>query len=136
MMQASIMMCTVFVIAAVLLGSVILYNLGTLSYNERYYEMATLKVLGFSNSRIRRLMIQQNLWLSVIGIILGLPVGYQFILVLLSTVQATIDITVYIPLSIYLFSILGTLLLSWAINRLLSGKVYHIDMVAALKANE
>ncbi len=136
MMQASIMMCTVFVIAAVLLGSVILYNLGTLSYNERYYEMATLKVLGFSDSRIRRLMIQQNLWLSVIGIVLGLPVGYQFILVLLSTVQATIDMTVYIPISIYLFSILGTLLLSWAINRLLSRKVYHIDMVAALKANE
>lgn len=136
MMQASIMMCSIFVAAAVLLGSVILYNLGTLSYNERYYEMATLKVLGFSNMRIRKLMIQQNLWLSIIGIILGLPAGYSFILVLLSTVQATIDITVYIPMYIYLFSILGTLLLSWGINRLLSRKVYHIDMVAALKANE
>lgn len=136
LMQASIMMCSIFSIAAVLLGSVILYNLGTLSYNERYYEMATLKVLGFSNSRIRKLMIQQNLWLTIIGIILGLPVGYQFILILLSTVQATIDMTVYIPTAIYLLSILGTFGLSWMINRLLSRKVYHIDMVSALKANE
>ena len=44
------MLSVVFLIMAVLLGSVILYNLGSLSYMERYRDMATLKVLAFTTS--------------------------------------------------------------------------------------
>lgn len=33
--------------AAVILGVIVLYNLGIMSYLERYKELATLKVLGF-----------------------------------------------------------------------------------------
>ena len=56
-----------------LLGSVILYNLGSLPYMERYRDMATLKVLGFHDKRIRSLMVQQNLWLAALGAAIGLP---------------------------------------------------------------
>lgn len=136
MFNASLIMFGIFLIAAVLLGTVILYNLGTLSYMERYKDMATLKVLGFSNLRIQKLMIQQNIWLTLLGIVVGLPVGYALLLTMLSTVQNSIDITIYIPPYVYTASILGTYLLSWLINKCLAHKVYHIDMVAALKANE
>ena len=34
-----------------LLGSVILYNLGSLPYMERYRDMATLKVLAFTTTQ-------------------------------------------------------------------------------------
>ena len=47
MLNASVMLSMLFLVCAVLLGGVILYNLGTLSYMERYRDMATLKVLGF-----------------------------------------------------------------------------------------
>ena len=66
-------MIWLLVIAAVALGIVVLYNLGVMSYTERYREMATLKVVGFKNSKIGRLLISQNLWLTVIGILIGLP---------------------------------------------------------------
>ena len=95
MLNASIMLSTLFLIMAVLLGSVILYNLGTLSYMERYRDMATLKVLGFNNKSIRKLMIQQNLWLTIIGIIIGLPIGYGLLGIMVSTVQTSIDMEVY-----------------------------------------
>lgn len=39
-------MVAVFVLAAVVLGVVVLYNLGVMSYMERYRELATLKVDG------------------------------------------------------------------------------------------
>lgn len=136
MMEASTILFGIFLIAAILLGSVILYNLGTLSYMERYKDMATLKVLGFSNKRVQKLMIQQNLWLTLIGILLGLPTGYALLLTMLDTIQASLDLTLFIPYAVYAVSILGTLLLSWFINKCLSYKIYHINMVAALKANE
>ncbi len=136
MLDASVMLCSLFLFMAILLGSVILYNLGTLSYMERYRDMATLKVLGFNNKRLKKLMIQQNLWLTFIGVIIGLPVGYSLLLVMLGTVQASIDINVYTPYYVYLASLLGTFLLSWLINKLIAQKIKNIDMVSALKVNE
>lgn len=136
MMEASIILFAIFLIAAILLGSVILYNLGTLSYMERYKEIATLKVLGFSNKKVQKLMVQQNLWLTLIGIFLGLPTGYALLLTMLDTVQPSLDLTLFIPYTVYAVSILGTFLLSWFISKCLSYKIYHINMVAALKANE
>ena len=130
------MLSMLFLVCAVLLGGVILYNLGTLSYMERYRDMATLKVLGFHNQRIRKLMIQQNIWLTIAGIVIGLPAGYGLTILMLSTVQDSIDIRVYIPAYTYIISILGTFLLSWSISKFLSRKVYRIDMVSALKLNE
>ncbi|MBP5224098.1 MAG: ABC transporter permease, partial [Lachnospiraceae bacterium] len=68
-------MVLILVAAAVLLGIVVLYNLGVMSYVERSRELATLKVLGFKSKKIGRLLISQNIWLTVIGVILGLPAG-------------------------------------------------------------
>lgn len=135
-LNASVMLSMLFLVCAVLLGGVILYNLGTLSYMERYRDMATLKVLGFHNQRIRKLMIQQNIWLTIAGIVIGLPAGYGLTILMLSTVQDSIDIRVYIPAYTYIISILGTFLLSWSISKFLSRKIYRIDMVSALKLNE
>lgn len=136
LLDASTMLSAVFLIMAVLLGSVILYNLGSLSYMERSRDMATLKVLGFRDQRIRRLMVQQNLWLTVTGIVIGLPAGMGLLQVMISTVQMSIDMSAYAPLSVYGFSVLGTLVLSWMINQALARKIRGIDMVAALKINE
>lgn len=45
------MMIGILVVAALGLGMVVLYNLGVMSYTERYREMATLKVVGFRDKR-------------------------------------------------------------------------------------
>lgn len=136
MMDATMMMLAVFSIAAVLLGSVILYNLGTLAYMERAYELATLKVLGFQSNSIRKIMIQQNLWLTIIGIIAGIPGGYWLLGFMLTTIQSSMDVMLYLPLSVVLLSSLGTLLLSFLMMIFVSKKIKDIDMVSALKADE
>ncbi len=136
MLNASLMLSVLFLTMAVLLGGVILYNLGTLSYIERYRDMATLKVLGFNDKSIRKLMIQQNLWLTFIGIIIGLPAGYGLIIIMLGTIQSSIDMSSYVPSFVYMISALGTFIISWIISKTLSRKVKSIDMVSALKINE
>ena len=47
-------MIVLLIVIASLLGIVIIYNLGVLSFSEKQYQFATLKVLGFKKTRSRR----------------------------------------------------------------------------------
>ena len=136
MMEGMVTMIMLLVTGAVILGSVMLYNLGVLSYLERYREFATMKVLGFADKKIRKIMIQQNVWLSAAGILLGIPAGYGLLYYMLSTIPDSMDIIVYIRALSFVFSVAGTLVLSWIISKVVSRKIPRINMVEALKARE
>lgn len=38
-------------------------------------ELATLKVMGLKSGKLRNLLLTQDLWLSAIGFLLGIPCG-------------------------------------------------------------
>lgn len=134
MMKSMIMLIIVF---AVGLGAIIIYNMGILSYSEKQYQFATLKVLGFSDKKIRKIFVQQNNWITVLSIIIGLPTGYYMTSWIFKSVIAdNYDFGAYINLSTYLIAIIGTILVSTIVSRMLSKKVNKIDMVSSLKANE
>lgn len=57
MMRSMIILIIFF---AIILGAIIIYNMGILSYSEKKYQFATLKVLGFDNSKIKKIFIEQN----------------------------------------------------------------------------
>lgn len=134
MMKSMIMLIIVFAIG---LGAIIIYNMGILSYSEKQYQFATLKVLGFSDKKIRKIFVQQNNWITVLSIIIGLPTGYYMTSWIYESVIAdNYDLSAYINLSTYLIAIVGTILVSTIVSRMLSKKVNKIDMVSSLKANE
>lgn len=134
MMKSMIMLIIVFAIG---LGAIIIYNMGILSYSEKQYQFATLKVLGFNDKKIRKIFVQQNNWITVLSIIIGLPTGYYMTSWIYESVIAdNYDLSVYINLSTYLIAIIGTILVSIIVSRMLSKKVNKIDMVSSLKANE
>lgn len=136
MMESMNSIIFILIIAACLLGGVVLYNLGTLSFLERQRELATLKVLGFSSHKLKRLISQQNIWLTCIGILFGIPCGYGLIYMMIITIGESMDILIQIDVRTYIFTITGTYLLSYFITRVLSKKLSHIDMVSALKSIE
>ena len=129
-------MVYVMVTAAVLLGVVVLYNLGVLSFVEKTREVATLKVLGFRSSKIRNILQKQNIWLTVIGIVAGLYAGWYMLYVICTTVSDTLDMFPIIYPLTYLYSVGGTFLVSVTVNFMFSKKVRTIDMVDALKGVE
>lgn len=134
MMKSMIMLIIVFAIG---LGAIIIYNMGILSYSEKQYQFATLKVLGFSDKKIRKIFVEQNNWITVLSIIIGLPTGYYMTSWIFKSVIAdNYDFSAYINLSTYLIAIIGTILVSTVVSRMLSKKVNKIDMVSSLKANE
>ena len=136
MMEMMNAMVYIMVIAAVLLGVVVLYNLGVLSFVEKTREVATLKVLGFRSSKIRNILQKQNIWLTVVGIAVGLYVGWLMLYVICTTVSDTLDMYPIISIPTYIYSIGGTFLVSIVVNFMFSKKVKTIDMVDALKGVE
>ncbi|MBQ6431281.1 MAG: ABC transporter permease [Oscillospiraceae bacterium] len=129
-------MVFILVIAAVLLGIVVLYNLGVMSYVERSRELATLKVLGFRSKKIARLLISQNLWLTVIGVALGLPAGLGTLQWMLSALAAEYELKLMLGPLTYTVSILLTFGVSLLVGWMVARKNKKIDMVEALKDAE
>ena len=129
-------MIWLLVLAAVVLGIVVLYNLGVMSYVERYREMATLKVIGFRDAKIGRLLISQNLWLTVIGVAVGMPLGIGVLQYLLTALASEYELKLVLGLPTWLVSILLTFGVSLAVGLMVARKNRHIDMVAALKTEE
>ena len=128
------MMIYVLVIFSGVLGFVVLYNLGTMSYVERYRELATLKVLGFKNKKIRWILIAQNIFSTVVGIIIGCPVGYVTLVELYKALASNYELTVVCEWYVYVISIAVTFAVSLIVSYLTSLKVKKINMVESLKA--
>ena len=124
----------VLVAASVLLCLIVLYNLGIMSYMERYREMATLKVLGFRNKAIGRLLISQNLWIALAGTLLGIPAGIWALNYLMDMLAGEYEMeTIIGPLSILPAVALNlgvALIVGWMIAR----RNRAINMVEALKS--
>ena len=130
-------MLVLIISIAVILGSIIIYNLGILSYSEKQYQFATLKVLGFDDKRIQKLFVKQNNWIAILAIIIGLPLGFYLTDWLFKTaIEEHYDFGASITIVTYLIASVGTFLVSILVSKFLSRKVKSIDMVLSLKGNE
>lgn len=133
LMYVSIIVLAVF---AVILSLVVLYNLGVMSYVERYRELATLKVVGFRDKHIGRILISQNIWLTVIGILIGLPAGAGVLHYLIEALAAEYEMQAVVGPVTCGVSIVLTLGVSLLVGFFVSRKNRKIDMVEALKGTE
>lgn len=127
------LMVAILIVAAVILGTVVLYNLGIMSYIERKRELATLKVLGFRDKKITHLFVSQNLWLTLAGIIIGLPGGTGVLYILIKALCGEYELKLTISGFTVFASVLLTLGVSLLVGAAVAGKNRKIDMVESLK---
>ncbi|MBQ9766891.1 MAG: ABC transporter permease [Lachnospiraceae bacterium] len=135
-MEIMNIMVLIFVVGAVLLGVIVLYNLGVMSYVERSHELATLKVLGFKDKQIGKILISQNIWLTVLGVLIGLPAGVGVLYVLIISLVSEYELKLTLGFLTYAVSILVTFGVSIAVGLVVARKNKKIDMVEALKGAE
>ena len=133
-MSGSIMMMvSILIFFAILLAIVVLYNLGILSFTEIEREIATLKVLGFKTGDLRKLLLTQNIIFTAIGFILGIPLGFYLMTLM---VDAAGESLYYIPsltLGNIILSGVITFAVSIVVNLLFSSKIKNLNMVESLK---
>ena len=122
---------------ALALAFVICYNMGLMNFVERLREYATLKVLGYHQKEIRRLILNENLIITILGVLCGVYPGYLLTDVVMHTCEPE---TSYYPgmpnLQSVILACVITFFFSIFIQLVLTRKVRKIDMVEALKSVE
>lgn len=127
----------VIIVCGGLLALIVLLNLGNINISEREREIATVKVLGFYKKETLNYVFRENMILTIIGIILGLPAGkllHKFIME-----QINIDIVTFksqIFGTSFIVSVGIVFIFSLLVNLLLRRKIMEINMIEALKCND
>ena len=123
--------------AALGLAFVICYNMGLMNFTERTRDYATLKVLGYHQKEIRRLMLRENDITALLGVAFGIPPGVLLVDVILKSCEfeSMVFAANITWQSIALASAI-TFVFTWLIEWVLTRKVRSIDMVEALKSVE
>ena len=134
-MMKSMIVLIIFI--AIILCIVIIYNLGILSFSEKEYQFSTLKVLGFDDKKIKNIFIKQNIWITLISIVIGLPLGYLLVEYLFKVaIEEHYDFSAYITLRSYIISSIVTYITTYIVSSRLAKRINKIDMVSSLKSNE
>jgi len=129
-------MIYLLILAASVLSIVVLYNLGLLAFTEMERDMATLKVMGLQTSKLRGLLLTQNIWFSLIGYALGIPGGLLLINAITASSGDSFDFPIRLHIPTVLISFAITFGLSVLVNLMFSRKIKRLNMVESLKAIE
>ena len=135
-MEIMNMMVGMMAVFSILMIVVVLYNSGVLSFHERVKEFATLKVLGLRSSKIRRILSMQNLWLSIIGIIIGAPLGNVSLNAMINTNGENFDYNLMLAPADYVIAGIFVMIISMLVSFVFSKRIRKLDMVETLKGVE
>lgn len=130
------MMVVMMAVFSILMIVVVLYNSGVLSFNERVKEFATLKVLGLQSSKIRKILSIQNLWLSIIGILIGAPLGNVSLNAMINTNGENFDYNLSLAPVDYIIAGILVMIISMLVSFMFSKRIRSLNMVETLKGVE
>ena len=125
----------ILIIFGGLLAFVVLYNLGIVSFFEQIRSLATLMVLGFFDKEIKQLVLTENIIFTMIGILIGAPLGHLLTGMILNTID-TMNFQTFVKPFSYILSGILTLVFAMIVNLMLGRQMRKIDMLGALKSVE
>lgn len=125
------------VICAALLAFIVLYNLTNINITERIREIATIKVLGFYPKETSAYVFRENIILTAISAIVGLPLGKALHAFVMSQVKINLlSFDIHIEPVSYLLAVAATFLFALIVNFALYFKLNNISMTESLKSIE
>jgi putative ABC transport system permease protein len=127
----------ILIVFSGLLAFAVMMVLGRMNYYERTRELATLKVLGFYKKEMERLVLRENIWITIFGLPFGYIIGTLLLRVILQ--QATtpdLEILPRIAVASIVIGFAFILAFTMLVNYVMGGKFKGIDMVVSLKSVE
>lgn len=137
MMQSMNYIVLLVIGCAAALAFIVLYNLSNINITERVREIATLKVLGFYPGETSSYVFRENIMLTFIGAVVGLPVGiflHRFVMSCINIDMVTFDVRI-LPLS-YVYAFVLTMVFAALSDLFMRRKLDQIDMAESLKSIE
>ncbi|MBO5425960.1 MAG: ABC transporter permease, partial [Lachnospiraceae bacterium] len=119
------------------LAFIVLFNLSNINITERVREIATIKVLGFYSRETGAYVFRENLVLTVMGIIVGIPLGVLLNGFIISQIKVDMFIIkeTLLPLS-YILTVVIVILFLRMVDWAMRGKIEAIHMAESLKSIE
>lgn len=137
MLQSLNKVVIILIVLAALLSFIVLYNLSNINIHERKREIATLKVLGFYPKEVDHYITQENIILTIIGIIIGLIFGYFLTNIVVSTVEIEYVRFIHkINFLSFVYASLLSILFTLIVNLITHFSLEKIDMIESLKSVE
>lgn len=124
-------------IFSIALAVVVLYNLSLLNIKERNRDIATMKVLGFTQFQIGLSLLYEIMILVLLGTAFGLLLGYPITYLVLSINRIEVLTFIYKikPIS-YVISAVISVATALIINFIYTGQIRKINMIESLKSVE
>ena len=127
----------VLILFAASLAFAVMMTLGSMNYHERIRELATLKVLGFHQKEMKKLVLLENIWITVLGLPFGAALGFGLIVMMQAqTANPDMEISPYISAASIILGCALILAFTLFVNYIIGRKFKGIDMVASLKSVE
>lgn len=127
----------IVLVCAGALAFIVQYNLTNIAIIERTREIATLKVLGFYRKEQNEYIFRENMMLTVLSAICGIPMGMALLRYVMDQIKiSTIYFGYRLAPQSYLWAVVLTIGFTVIVDGVLVGKLRKINMAEALKAIE
>ena len=137
MMQTMNYIVIMIIVCAAALAFIVLYNLTNINITERIREIATIKVLGFFANETSSYVFRENMMLTFLGAILGIPVGIWLHDFVMSNIKIDmVSFDVHINFISYIFALLFTFAFAIFVDFVMYFKLAKINMAESLKSIE
>ena len=119
------------------LAVAMVYNAARIALSERARELASLRVLGFTRGEISLMLLGEQGFLTVAGIVAGLAIGYGFCSVLAGLYQWELfRIPLIVSTQTYGFAVVVIVFAAAGSGLLIRRRLGRLDLVAVLKTRE
>jgi putative ABC transport system permease protein len=127
----------IYLVFATVVAFGVVYNNARISLAERARELATLRVIGFSQREVGAVLVTELVILAMLAVPLGLLVGSVFATVILGAVNTeTVRLPLVLTVANYSFAVAVVTIASALSALVVLRKLKHLNLVAALKAPE
>lgn len=137
MMESLDMVVYAVILSAALLAFIVLYNLTNINITERIREIATIKVLGFNQLEVSQYVFRENLFLTAIAAVVGIPLGKWLLAYCIDNIVVKM---IYFEPRVTDLNILTAVALTFAfaafVNLAMQRRLRNVSMTESLKSVE
>ncbi|TQM93862.1 putative ABC transport system permease protein [Roseinatronobacter monicus] len=130
-------MVGIYTVIGVLIAVGVVYNAARIQLSERSYELASLRVLGFSRAEVGYVLVGEMMLLTLLAIPLGWVAGYWLAVGLVGAMSTDMfQIPFYITRRTFALAALAVFLAALGSVLMVRRRLDRVDLATALKARE